>query len=521
MRYHGSVKTFPTEEVQKLAYIDFSQDVAMVGLVGPRNHPRIVAEGRYMYNPANNMGEFDIVVSEDVQGKGVGTFLANYLKKIAYSRGLSGVYAEVLPDNAATMALLHKAWPTAEKHFDSGICIFNLRFPPEDVKRPKDSIIVYSGRFNDFSYGAEHPFKPNRAGVALRLISDEGMMGEPWMRMQEPRIVGKERLFESHDPDYIEALEMANCGEWDEIFLKYGLGGDEVPVFPGLFEYVLLYTSATLTGADLITDENANIVFNPLGGFHHAQRNMAEGFCYVNDAIAAIDAFLAKGYKVAYIDLDAHHGNGVQDAYYNDDRVLTISLHESGKTLYPWSGFEDEIGEEMGQGFNINIPLPSGTDDEAFIMIFDDVVTKAAMSFRPNVVVAVIGADTHKNDPLTHLNLTNNGMMDAMKRIRTFSTHLLILGGGGYDVRATTHAWCRMWAAANRIDSMPEYLTVLGGTFLGSEDLRGADLIDMTYRLTGPEKDEIMGELERVTNFHYENTIPKIEAYERMRREGN
>ena len=520
MRYHGSVKTFSSEEVQKMANIDFSQDVAIVGLVGPKSNPRIVAEGRYMYNPGNNMGEFDILVSEGVQGRGVGTYLADYLKKIAYSRGLSGVYAEVIPDNAATMALLHKAWPTAEKHFDSGICIFNLHFPPEDVKRPKDSIIIYSGSFDYFSYGPDHPFKPKRAGSAVRLITRENMMSEPWMRVEEPKRIAKERLFESHDPDFIDALERANSGEWDSSFLKYGLGGDEVPIFPGLFDYVLLYTSATLTGADLITDENANIVFNPLGGFHHAERNLAGGFCYVNDAIAAIDAFLAKGFKVAYIDIDAHHGNGVQKAYYSDDRVLTVSLHETGKTLYPWSGFEDEIGEELGKGFNINIPLPPGTDDEAFVMIFDDVVTTAVSSFRPNVVVAVVGADTHKNDPLTHLNMTNNGMMEAMERIRTFSNHLLILGGGGYDVRATTRAWCRVWAAANRIDAMPEYLTVLGGTFLGSEDLQGADIIDMTFRLTGPEKSKIIDELERIAAFHSKNTLPRIEAYCRMRKEG-
>ena len=512
MRYHGAVKTLTAENLQSITNIDYNQDVAIIGLIGPPSNPRIIAEGRYMYNPANKMGEFDIVVTEEVQGRGIGTFLCNYLKKIAYSRGLAGVYAEVIVDNAPTMALLTKAWPTAEKHFDSGICIFMLRFPEEDVKRPKDSIIVYSGRFNDYSYGEGHPFRPDRAGSTLRLIKKEGFLKEPWMRVEEPRMVGRERLIESHDPAFIDALERANSGEWDDSLIKFNLGGEDTPVFKNLFDYVLLYTSATLTGVDLIINENANVVFNPLGGFHHASRNWAEGFCYVNDIIVAIDAFLAHGLRVAYIDIDAHHGNGVQSAYYKDDRVLTISLHQTGKTLYPWSGFEDEIGEIKGKGYNINIPLPPGTDDESFEMAFDGIVPKAVKQFQPNVVVAVIGADTHKNDPLTDLSLTNNGMVEAIKRIRDYSNHLLLLGGGGYNVKSTSQAWCRMWAAVNRKDSMPVYLTVLGGTFMSSEGLEGGEIVDLTYRITGEEKNKILDEIDCVIRFHEKHTIPLIES---------
>ncbi|MDP7264536.1 MAG: GNAT family N-acetyltransferase, partial [Candidatus Thermoplasmatota archaeon] len=512
MRYHGAVKTLTAEDLQGITNIDYSQDVAIIGLIGPPSNPRIIAEGRYMYNRANRMGEFDIVVTEEVQGRGIGTFLANYLKKIAYSRGLAGVYAEVIVDNAPTMALLSKAWSTAEKHFDSGICIFMLRFPEEDIERPKDSIIVYSGRFNDYSYGEGHPFRPDRAGSTLRLINREGFLKEPWMRVEEPRLIGRERLIESHEPAFIEALEKANSGEWDESLLKFNLGGEDTPVFKNLFDYVLLYTSATLTGVDLIINENANVVFNPLGGFHHASRNWAEGFCYVNDVIVAIDAFLAHGLRVAYIDIDAHHGNGVQSAYYKDDRVLTISLHQSGKTLYPWSGFENEIGEKKGRGYNINIPLPPGTDDESYEMVLDGIVTKAVTRFQPNVVVAVVGADTHKNDPLTDLNLTNNGMVEAIKRIRDYSNQLLMLGGGGYNVKSTSQAWCRMWAAANRKDSMPVYLTVLGGTFMSSEGLEGGGIVDLTYRISGEEKNKILDELDRLISYHEKHTLPVIES---------
>ncbi len=510
MRYHGTIKSLSNETAQGIAAVDYSQDVAIVGLVGDQRNTEIIAEGRYMNNPNNNMGEFDLVVHEKYQGKGIGTFLGNYLKKIAYSRGLGGIYAEVIQRNEGTIALLNKAWPTAMRSFEYGSCTFTLRFPEEDIAKPKDSIVVYSGRFGDFSFGKDHPFNPGRATNAMRCMDDEGYLNEPWIRIEEPRMVTKERLFESHDPKFIEALRLANSGEWREEFLQFHLGGEECPIFPGLFDFVLLYASATITGANLIIEENANVVFNPLGGFHHSSRSGAEGFCYFNDAIAAIDMLLARGFRVAYIDIDAHHGNGVQDAYYGDDRVLAISLHESGKTLYPWGGFETETGEEIGKGFTINIPLPEGTDDDLFGMVFNRVVTPAVEQFAPSVVVAVIGADTHRSDPLSHLSLTNNGMTDAIKRIREYSNHMLLLGGGGYNLTATTRAWCRMWAAANRIDALPDYLLVLGGSFMGSEGVGQSDIVDMAYLTSGDQRDKIQTELERIAEFHEKNTIPLI-----------
>ncbi len=512
LRYHGTIKTLSAEDAQRLASIDYRHDMAIVGLVGPRRSPDIVAEGRYTYNPANNMGEFDIVVREDFRGRGIGTFLANYLNKVAYARGLAGVYSDVIPENAATIALLNRAWPTAEKSYDSGTCVFTVRFPAKDVERPKDSIIVYSGRYADYSYGEDHPYNPRRARTAFALITQQGYLNEPWMRVEEPEIIPKQRLIESHNPSFIDALEEANSGKWQDKFIQFHLGGDDCPVFAGLFDYVLLYTSATIAGVGLIADQNANVVFNPLGGFHHASRSYAEGFCYVNDAIVAIDMLLARGFRVAYIDIDAHHGNGVQDAYFGDDRVLTVSLHQTGKTLYPGTGFEDEIGEGIGRGFTINVPLPEETDDEAYERVFQRVVTPAVELFAPAVVVAVIGADTHKADPLANLCLTNNGMESVMRTIRSFSTHLLLLGGGGYDEKTTARAWCRMWAVANRIDSLPDYMLVMGGTFLGGEDIRGAEIVDMNYRVSGDKKTAILKELDRIALFHEKTTLPILKS---------
>ncbi|MBN1653841.1 MAG: GNAT family N-acetyltransferase [Deltaproteobacteria bacterium] len=510
MRYHGTIKTLSRSDAQRLAHVDYSQDMAIVGLVGPRYNQTIIAEARYMYNPSNNMGEFDIVIDEKYQGRGIGTFLANHLNKIAFSRNLNGVYAEVIAQNGATIALLNKAWPTAQIFFDGGSCAFIVRFPDEDVRKSKDSIVIYSGRFSDYSYGEEHPFHPDRARVALQLMKQQGYLDEPWIRVEEPRMVGKERLIESHNPKYIEALEEANSGEWKERFLEFHLGNEDCPVFPGLFDYVLLYTSATITAVDLITNDNANVVFNLLGGFHHASRSFAAGFCYVNDVLVAIDIFLSRGFRVAYVDIDAHHGNGVQDAYYGDDRVLVISLHQTGKNLYPWSGFETEIGEGIGRGFTVNIPLPDETDDEAFEMVFDRIVPSALEKFSPSVVIAVVGADMHKSDPMANLNLTNNGMVYAIKKIRDCSRHLLLLAAGGYDLQATTRAWARMWAAANRIDALPDYLLVIGGRFREEAGRQHGDIADMNYQVSGKKKEEIIHELNRIAEFHELKTLPRI-----------
>jgi len=194
LRYHGSIKSLSNEVLQGLTNIDYNKDMAILGLIGPRSNPQIITEARYSYNPINNMGDFDFLVSEDYRGRGIGLFLANYLKKIAYARGLSGLYGEIILNNSAVIRLLAQAWPTAEKLFDSGVCKFTIRFPEEDVKRPKDSIIIYSSRFNDFSYGEGHPFRPDRAKSTLELIIKEDFDKEPWIRIEEPMMISKKRL---------------------------------------------------------------------------------------------------------------------------------------------------------------------------------------------------------------------------------------------------------------------------------------------------------------------------------------
>jgi acetoin utilization protein AcuC len=248
------------------------------------------------------------------------------------------------------------------------------------------------------------------------------------------------------------------------------------------------------------------------GGFHHAQRRNAEGFCYVNDVVLAMLTLVRKGHRLAYIDLDAHHGDGVQAAFYEDDRVLTISLHESGTTLFPWSGFETEIGAGEGKGYSINVPLPPQTDDEIFLLAFHEIVPSAVSAFDPDIVFMLIGADGLLADPLSHLSLTNNSYAEAVKVVEAFSPKCVVLGGGGYQMNSVTRAWCLAWGVMNGIEPQDEYVGTIGGMMLGTEYVEGGGLRDRHAYTTGPLKEEIRKEVLRVTEYIQGTVFPLIRS---------
>jgi acetoin utilization protein AcuC len=351
---------------------------------------------------------------------------------------------------------------------------------------------IHSPRFAEHTLGEGHPFRPDRARLLHELLERQGWLDEAWMQVVEPDQRPLEAWAGSVDPDFILAIQRASRGEVDASLIEHGLGSDECPIFPGLEDYVALYCAATMTAVRLVLSGEADLVFNPLGGMHHSSRRVAEGFCYVNDVLIAVDSLLAARHRVAVIDIDAHHGNGVEDAYLREPRVLCASLHESGETLYPWRGALEDRGEGAGRGLTINAPLPAGADDEVALAAFDGLIAPPTRAFEPTICIAVVGADTHRTDPLSHLQLTNNGMVSLMERIRGFAPQLIMLGCGGYAPQATARAWARMWAAANRIDDTPDHLSMMGGVFIGGQDLAGGELVDMAFRLTGPEKQRMM-----------------------------
>ncbi len=191
------------------------------------------------------------------------------------------------------------------------------------------------------------------------------------------------------------------------------------------------------------------------GGWHHAHRAKASGFSYLNDAVIAINWLVARGRRVLYLDIDAHHGDGVQEAYYDTDQVLTISLHESGIYFYPGTGFEDEIGEGCGRGYSVNVPLLAHTDDAIYMKAFDEVAYPLIAAFNPDIIVTQIGADTFRTDPLTNLEITTHSYCEMLVKIKRLKIPWVALGGGGYDLMNTARAWTLAWAIMNDVELNP------------------------------------------------------------------
>jgi len=330
--------------------------------------------------------------------------------------------------------------------------------------------LLYSDRLASFDYGDDHPFKPFRARSTLELLRRFSLLDGPDTFQVEPQSAPVEALALFHDPAYLEVLRAVGQGGPPFIeALGRGLGTPECPLLPGLYDFCLLVAGATLRAVDLVAGGDARAAFSLVGGFHHAGRGHAEGFCYVNDVGVAIEALLRRGLRVAYVDLDAHHGNGVQEAFYDDGRVLKVSVHESGQTLYPWSGAETEIGAGPGTGFNVNLPLLARTDDEVYVDAFRRIVPPVLDAFGAEVVLAQLGADTMISDPLTHLRLTNNGYHEVVQTLVAHAPRIAALGGGGYDIYRTARCWALAWSALAGVAPAEDYAGLVGGAMHGGE----------------------------------------------------
>ncbi|MCD4716934.1 MAG: acetoin utilization protein AcuC [Desulfobacterales bacterium] len=371
------------------------------------------------------------------------------------------------------------------------------------------SIFVYSDEMGWFDFGPDHPFKPERAAKTYDLCTRYGVMNHPWMTVLEPEALPRPLLNLFHEPDYINLLEEASGGEVRLAMLERGIGTEDNPILSGIYEWSLLAAGGTYEAMDRLVKDDALVAFNPLGGFHHAMPGAAEGFCYLNDIAIAIMYALKRSpeLKIAYVDIDAHHGNGVQDAFYKDPRVLFVSLHETGKTLYPWSGFETEIGEGEGKGFTINFPLEPGTDDEVYDFALDTTVFPLIRAFSPDIIVAELGADSLVSDPLTHLKLTNNSYQRAVKEISKICPKILGLGGGGYDLYRTARCWTLAWAILNHVEPMDEFAGLVGGMMFGPEKEVGS-LYDHPYHTEGEVKEKAFREARRVSAYIKKKIFP-------------
>lgn len=297
----------------------------------------------------------------------------------------------------------------------------------------------YTDEYSKVSFGEEHPFKPYRLILAYELSKAYNLFED--VNIEEPQMCPVSELERVHDKHYLYVLNKCNNGkEIPEAFF-YNLGTADNPIFEGMFDWSSRVCGATLSGAKRLCEKNADIYFNIAGGMHHAMPEKASGFCYLNDAAVAINYLLDCGKRVAYIDIDAHHGDGVQKIFYNSSKVLTISLHESGRFLFPGTGFEYEMGEGVGEGFAVNIPMFPATDDENYLRAFFEIVPPLLNAFQPDVIVTQLGVDSLYNDPLATLNLTTRAFEKIVRYFYSLNLPWLALGGGGYNVANVARAW--------------------------------------------------------------------------------
>ncbi|MGH4012532.1 MAG: acetoin utilization protein AcuC [Pseudonocardiaceae bacterium] len=316
-------------------------------------------------------------------------------------------------------------------------------------RTPAAAAVVWDEAFLGYDLGGRHPLNPIRLDLTIRLARSLGVLDGVQPLVPVPAT--DDELRTVHSDDYIAAVKRAPQVPG---YLGYGLGTADNPVFPRMHESSALVAGGSLVAADEILAGRAVRAVNIAGGLHHATRSRAAGFCVYNDCALAIRRLLDCGVaRVAYVDIDVHHGDGVQDAFIDDARVLTISLHQHPATLWPGTGYSADIGAPGAEGYSVNLPLPPGTGDDEWLRAFHAVVPGLLRSFDPELLVTQHGADTHAEDPLADLALSVDGQRAAHRALRDVAERAaggrwLALGGGGYSLfRVVPRSWTHLLAA--------------------------------------------------------------------------
>ena len=303
---------------------------------------------------------------------------------------------------------------------------------------------IYDERMSAHVLSDVHPMKPIRLRYVHSLLESCGAFDAPNSSVEKPRDATKSELAWFHAPEYVDGVEAIGDGRADaNAAARFNFGPGDNPAYEGIYSAALLSTGASLSAAEALIDGRADAAFNISGGLHHAMPDHAYGFCVFNDPAIAIHRFLREGMKVAYVDIDCHHGDGVQHAFYHTDKALTISIHESGAFLFPGTGFAQETGAGAGRGYSVNVPLYPYTSDEVYLWALEQVAVPLIRAFAPDVLVTQLGIDSHYKDPITHLALSVQGFARAVRALAAASPSAkwLALGGGGYDLQAVARAW--------------------------------------------------------------------------------
>lgn len=360
------------------------------------------------------------------------------------------------------------------------------------------TVFLHSPELEQFSYPGDSPFKTGRAGLTRKTVFNMGLLSGDGRAEIAPVRSTRADLERFHKAHYLDAIIAAEKGNLTPAAFAMGLGTPDCPVFKGMYEYASLASGATITGARLILNGDARIAFNPSGGYHHAFADRAAGFCYINDIVLGALVLADSGKRVAFLDLDVHHSDGVQAAFYDRSDILTISLHESGKTLFPGTGFEDETGVGPGKGYSVNVPLPVGTYDAAYRTAFQQAALPLLKAYNPDVLMIELGMDTLAGDPLAHLHLTNNVIADILEELIGLGKPILATGGGGYNVENTVRAWALLWSVM--CGEHTEDLSIgMGGVMLASTEWAGG-LRDRVLLSDAGKRGNVDAEIDRVVS---------------------
>ena len=280
-----------------------------------------------------------------------------------------------------------------------------------------------------------------------RLLDAYGAFDGPASNLIAPKLATEQDLLQVHSADYLNALWDLSNGRAVADKKRFGFGNVDNPPFVGMWEASLLYAGGSLECARLVSQEGYTAAFNPSGGLHHAQQGRAAGFCTVNDcALVAHYLFGQGAARVAYLDIDAHHGDGMQALFYDDPRVLTISIHETPETLFPRvTGYADEFGAGDGFGYNANLPMAPGSGDALYHEAFETIVLPLLRAFDPEYVILQVGADAHFQDPLAHLCVTAHGWLSLAQSVVALGKPIVALGGGGYNLTTVARLWTSLY----------------------------------------------------------------------------
>jgi acetoin utilization protein AcuC len=335
---------------------------------------------------------------------------------------------------------------------------------PEEARVSGSAVVVWDDGLTRYDFGPGHPFNPVRITLTIELARWLGVLEAPGVSVVSPSPATDGELETVHDAEYVEAVRHAGRALVPD--LRFGLGTADDPVFEGMHEASSLVVGATLAAARAVWSGASVHAVNVAGGHHHAMRGNASGFCVYNDLAVAIKWLLSAGAeRVAYVDLDVHHGDGVQAAFYDDPRVLTISLHEHPLTLFPGTGLPGETGAGAGEGYAVNVALPAGTGDAGWLRAFDAVAVPLLRAFKPTVLVTQHGCDSHRLDPLAHLAMTVDGQRQAQVLLHELAHELcdgrwISTGGGGYAlVQVVPRTWTHLLAVAAGMRLDPEIAT--------------------------------------------------------------